>query len=111
MKKLHILWTSDNPITAHNMVLLYATNSKLQNWWDEVHVIIWGGSAQLVAEDVQIQEKIRLAIQAGVTFSACIRCAQQCNAVEVLESLGVDVVKRGAPLPQILQSGEPFLSV
>jgi hypothetical protein len=41
-KKLYILWTNADILTSDKMVMMHATNSMLQNWWDEVLVIIWG---------------------------------------------------------------------
>lgn len=38
MDKLNILWTTDNKETALNMVIMYATNSKIRVWWKNVNV-------------------------------------------------------------------------
>lgn len=37
-KKLYILWSNQDPVTAEKMVFMYAyaLNSKLRKWWDEV---------------------------------------------------------------------------
>ncbi len=29
MEKLNILWANDNPLSAHTMVFMYATNAKI----------------------------------------------------------------------------------
>ena len=42
VRHLNILWTNADPLTSHNMVVMYATNAILRQWWDEVTVIIWG---------------------------------------------------------------------
>jgi hypothetical protein len=41
-KKLYLLWTNADPITSEKMVMMYGINSKLNYWWDEVTIIIWG---------------------------------------------------------------------
>ncbi len=87
-KTLHILWTNADINTSLHMVMMYATNSMLRHWWDEVTVIIWGGTAPLVAENELVQEKMKLAMQAGVKFSACIACASIFGVVDKLKRHG-----------------------
>lgn len=111
MEKLNILWVNDNPNTAHTMVLMYATNSLLRSWWNEVEVIIWGASAKLVAEDKAVQERMKLAMDAGVKFSACLACAIQFSAVEDLKAIGVDVRPMGAELTEILKNDGKLITV
>ncbi|MGB3368267.1 MAG: hypothetical protein WBA54_12305, partial [Acidaminobacteraceae bacterium] len=60
--KLNILWTSSDLITAEKLVLMYGTNAVIQNWWDEVEIIVWGASAKLIAENELVREKIKHAI-------------------------------------------------
>ena len=47
---LVVLWISRDPEAARNMALMYAKNSRLKGWWETVHLIVWGPSAQLLAE-------------------------------------------------------------
>jgi len=58
---LYILWANDNPITAKEMVFMYGLNSLVYGWWDIVTIIIWGATARLVSENIEIQQQIRLA--------------------------------------------------
>ncbi len=111
MDKLNVLWTNDNPQTAHTMVFMYATNGKLKGWWDEVDVIIWGATAKLVAENKEIQDRIAIAQQAGVNILACIACATQFGVVEALENLNIDVKPMGEPLTQILKTNATLLTI
>ncbi len=111
MEKLNILWVNDNPNTAHTMVFMYAVNAKLNHWWDEVDVIIWGASAKLVAEDKSIQERIKLAQHAGVNIRACISCAVQFGVDEELKALNIDVKGMGIPLTEIIKSGEKLITI
>jgi hypothetical protein len=110
-KELHILWTNDNLDTSQFMVMMYATNSMLNQWWDSVTVIIWGATAKLVAENDTIQERLKIAQHAGVKFSACVACARQLGVVEKLETLGVEVIGWGEPLTNIIQGGKPLITV
>ena len=109
--KLNILWTNDNPITSEKMVFMYAVNSKRHNWWDEVTIIIWGATANLVSENLRIQELIREAQQEGVHVSACRACAEQLGAKETLEHLDIEVIYWGEPLTQILKDDEKLITI
>lgn len=110
-RKLHILWTNADPLTSHNMVMMYAVNSLTHQWWEEVTVIIWGAAADYVAKDGDIQEKIRVAMHVGVKFTACIQCAINLGVRERLEEMGIEVKGWGVPLTEILDSREPLLTV
>lgn len=41
-KKLTILWTNADPITAELMIFMYTEASIGRGWWNEVEIIIWG---------------------------------------------------------------------
>lgn len=111
MKKLNILWCSDNIVTVEKMLLMYAVNAMMQNWWDEVVVIIWGASARLVAENAVIKQRIEIAQLAGVKFEACKACADQLGVSEKLSDMGINVYGYGDRLTEILQDGENLLSI
>ncbi len=111
MEKLNILWVNDNPITAHTMVFMYAINSKIHGWFDEVEIIIWGPTAKLAAEDESIQEKIERAIQAGVSVKACIACANMLQVTDKLKSLNIEVYGMGLPLTNVLKANEKLLTI
>ena len=108
---LYILWTNANVLTSDKMVMMYATNSMLQHWWDGVTVIIWGATAQLAAENPLIREKIKLAAHAGVRFSACKACADQLNVTQQLIDQGIEVIYWGQGLTDILQGNEKLITV
>ena len=110
-KSLHILWTNADLETSRFMVMMYATNSMLRHWWDEVTVIVWGAPARLVAENEIMQDSMRTAVQAGVKFSACIACATQLGVVEKLEALDIELIKWGQPLTEILQNGGHLITI
>ena len=110
-KKLHILWTSGDKQTAHMMVFMYAINSLTNRWWDEVTVIVWGPAVKLAAEDVSVQDKIKMARDTGVDVSACISCAAQFEVVDRLKELGIGVVPWGAALTELIQTNAPLITV
>ena len=110
-KEAKILWTTDNKETAINMVLLYAHNAKLKGWMDEVSVLVWGASQQLIAQDKEIQEKVKSMINDGVKVIACLKCAQNMDIVEGLEACNIDIYYTGELLSSWIKSGETVISV
>tara|TARA_Y100001933_G_scaffold129539_1_gene129187 strand:- start:1311 stop:1502 length:192 start_codon:yes stop_codon:yes gene_type:complete len=48
--KLYILWTNADEITSDKMVMMYAINSKLRDWWKEITIIVWGSPNKLIEE-------------------------------------------------------------
>ncbi len=109
--KLNVLWVNDNPVAAHTMVFMYATNAKLRGWFDEIEVIIWGPTAKLTAEDEDIQERIKLAQHAGVKIKACIACANALGVTDKLKSLDIEVDGMGLPLTNILKENERLITI
>ena len=111
MKHLHILWTNADETTGKLMVMMYAKNAMENHWWDQVTVIVWGGTVKLLAQSPALQEEMAQAREWGVHFTGCIACAQELGAVEEMERLGVELYKWGPPLTELLQSGQPLLTI
>lgn len=110
-EKLNIIWTTDNAETAINMIAMYATFAKKNKQFDEVCVIIWGGSNILIKKDSSIQNAIKEMISAGIIVRGCRSCAENMGTTELLESLGVDVDYMGRPLTAILKEKEYLLTI
>jgi hypothetical protein len=108
---LYILWTNADLDTSLRMVMMYATNSMIHRWWEHVTVIVWGATAKLAAESEQVREAVRIAMNAGVKFSACIACARQLGVVEQLEAQGMEVIGWGEPLTRLLKNNEKLLTI
>ncbi len=109
--KINILWTNDNVITSEKMVLMYATNSMINNWWSEVAVLAWGATTKLIADNQLIQEKIKMAMHIGVKFIACKACADQLEVTEKLVELGIDVKYVGDYFTDIIKEGEHLITI
>lgn len=109
--KLLVLWTSDNKETALNMVFMYAENSKLNGWWNDIILLMWGGSLKLVSDDEDIQEYLEVLQKVGVKLIACRRCAENYNLVERLKTQNIDVMYTGELLSDWLKSGNKLLTV
>lgn len=111
MKHLHILWTNADIHIAQYMVMMYATNAMLNGWWDKVTVILWGATAKLAAESDVIKDRIVIAKQAGVEFSACIACANQLGVGEALRGQEIELKGWGEPLTELIQTGAHLLTI
>lgn len=109
--ELYILWTSGDRETALSMVFMYALNAKLKGWWEDVTLIVWGASSKLLAQDEELQGRIRQMIDAGVDVVACVACANMFGVTKILEELGIEVKAMGHPLTQLLKAGKQVLSV
>lgn len=108
---LYILWTTDNPVTAMNMIMTYGGNSLLRGWWDEVTFILWGASDQLVATDATIQARIRELMDMGAHFTACKHCAEVLGVSSQLKELGIELKYWGEPMTELLKSGKTILHI
>ena len=108
---LYVLWTNADAITAEKMVFMYTINSLIHGWWEKVTLIIWGAPAKLVSEDINMQKKVKEALDAGVHITACKACADQLGVTEALEKLKIEVKYWGAPLTEILASEERLLTI
>lgn len=109
--KLTILWTNGDEITSEKMVMMYGINAKLKNWWDDITIIIWGAPAKTITDSEVLQEKIKMAIHAGVHVSACKACADQLGVTDLLMSLGVEIKYWGEGLTEILQNDGKLLTI
>lgn len=100
--KLLIVWKSDNDIDINNFITPFAYNTKKHNWMEDVSVLIWGASADKIKEDNNAQEKVKKLVEIGIHVLACKFCADQCEATNVLEGLGVEVKYTGEYLSEKL---------
>ncbi len=110
-RHLHILWASGDPVTAEHMVLMYATNSLLLKWWDEVTVIVWGAAQLVVKENASVRESMEKAKEAGVKFTGCLSCAMNLGTEDAMKEAGVETIYWGGKLAELQQNGKHVLSV
>lgn len=108
--KLVIVWTSDDPYVAERVAFMYAHNAKINGWFKDVTLIIWGPSAKLAAENLKIQEELKAMQKDGVVIEACIACAKAYGITDELKALGFDVKGMGKPLTDYLKSGAKVLT-
>ena len=96
--------TSGDPDVANKVCFMYTHAAKKAGWFDEVMLIVWGPSALLLAEDSDLQEKVRKMKEDGIILKACITCANSYQVTDKLTQLGIEVIPMGVPLTEIIKS-------
>jgi len=102
--KLAVVWTSGDPDVAHKMCLMYTHAAKTAKWFDEVTLIVWGPSSRLLANDKELQVKIKAMMASGVVVEACIVCANMYGVTDDLRAMGIEVKGMGRPLSDLLKT-------
>lgn len=108
--KLAVLWVSGDRDVAEKSCLMYTHAAKKYGWFDEVVLIVWGPSSKLLAEDEELQKKVKAMQDDGVILEACIACANMLDVTDDLKALGIDVKGMGVPLSDYLKKGYHVLT-
>lgn len=108
---LLVLWTTAEPDTAINMVLMYAYNAKVNGWWQDLTLLIWGSSPRLLCADGLVKEKVAEIRDIGVRVIACKKCAENLGLVDKIEAMGIEVFYTGEFLTDWLKSGAPMITI
>jgi len=101
--RLCVVWSSGDPGVAKNVCFMYSHNAKRQGWFGVVHLVVWGPSAKLLAENEELQKEVKAMQETGVVVEACVVCAKNYGVVDALQKLDIDVKPMGAPLSQRLK--------
>ncbi len=111
MEKLNILWINNDKIVATYFLEMYTINSMKNDWWDDIKVIIWSSSNNLIKEDKEVQCIIRDMIESGVKVEACKVCSDALGTSDLLRSLGVDVKNMGVHLTKYIKDGTKIITI
>jgi hypothetical protein len=106
MSKLLVVWKSNNDIDIHNFVIPYCYNAVVQEWFDEVELLIWGASQEKLMSDPIIQQRVVNLVKNNITVYACKMCSDKVGATSILESIGVNVRYTGDLLSNRLRDKE-----
>lgn len=104
MNKLLIVWSSGEIEVAKKMVLLYSSVILPRGYWDEAHLMIWGPSAKLLAENEELQKMLSSVKDTGVKLSCCVVCSDDYGVTAQLEAMGVEAIHTGELLTEALKS-------
>lgn len=101
--QLCVVWSSSDPGVAKNVCFMYTHNAKRRGWFGDVHLVVWGPSAKLLAESEELQDEIHAMEKSGVVVEACVACAKNYGVADTLKGLGIDVKPMGEPLSDRLK--------
>jgi hypothetical protein len=104
MDKLLIVWSSGEIEVAKKLVLLYGSVILPRAYWDEAHLMVWGPSAKLLAQNSELQEMFAKVLDSGVKASVCVVCSDDYGVTEQLKVLGVEPIHTGEFLTQALKN-------
>lgn len=108
--KLVVVWSSDDPMVAKRIALMYPHAALKNKWFDEVTLVIWGPSAKVISENIELQKKLSQMKEDGVEIKACIACSNEYGVTEILTNLGYEVIPMGVPLSEYLKKGYKVLT-
>jgi hypothetical protein len=106
LNKLLIVWSSGEIEVAKKLVLLYGSVMLERKYWDEATIMIWGPSAQILAQNRELQEQMKVVRDSGVKFNACVVCTDDYGVSDTLKELGVALIHTGEMLTEALQSDD-----
>jgi hypothetical protein len=107
---LVVLWSSGDPAVAEKVCLLYTHAAYKYDWFKKVTLIVWGPSANLLAKNSELQEKIKTMISDGIHVEACIVCADSYGVSDKLRDMGIKVFGAGKPLTNYLKRNYSILT-
>ncbi len=70
-----------------------------------------GPTQTLMAEDREIMDKLHHLQDIGVNVSACLTCAKKIGVDAILEKEGIEVIRWGKRLTELMQNHKHVLSV
>lgn len=104
MDKLLIVWSSGEIEVAKKLVLLYGSVILPRGYWDEAHLMVWGPSAKLLAENTELQAMVAKVIESGVKASVCVVCSDDYGVTEQLREMGIEPTHTGEFFTQALKN-------
>lgn len=103
-KKLLIVWASGEKEVATKLILLYGSVMLERNYWDEATIMLWGPSAKLLAQDEELQERVKIVQESGVKFNTCVVCSDEYGVSKELQKMGIELIHTGEMLTEALQN-------
>ena len=107
---LVVLWTSGDPEVAEKVCFMYTHNALKRGWFKKVILIVWGPSANLLANNSRLESQVKSMISDGIKLQACKACSDSYGVSKKLEDIGVEVIYMGVPLTNYLKSGYSILT-
>ncbi len=103
--KVFVILSSQDREVLLEVGFTYPFNTAVHGWMDEVKIIFFGPSEKLVVNDVEVQGRLKEALDAGIHVMACKWCADRMGIADDLEALGIEVLYVGPVISELLKSG------
>jgi len=107
-ENLLIVIATDNVDSILKFPLLYGGVSLPREYWKRVHIMFWGASIMCAKNNEKIRIKVQDMIKDGVEFSSCIVCANEYEATDSLESIGIVCNHTGELLTTALKNDDTW---
>jgi hypothetical protein len=108
--QLCVVWSSGDPGVAKNVCFMYTHAAQRNGWFGNVHLVVWGPSAKLLAENEELQANINAMQKSGVVVEACVACANNYDVADELRARDIDVKPMGVPLSDRLKGSWKVLT-
>lgn len=108
--ELAVIWSSSDKNFSRNTVFNYALNAKYRDLWSDVYFIIWGPSAKLLAEDIEIRHNVDEMRSKGIKVSACAQNAYSYGVCDALMQMGVEIKGMQQPVAELLRRGAKVIT-
>ena len=103
-ENLLIVISSEDKEVLSKFPLLYGSVILPRGYWNKAHIMFWGPSIKLIAQDKQLQKSIKEIQKTGVKMSACVVCVEDYGLVKSIKKQGIKVNHTGELLTKALKS-------
>ena len=107
---LVIVWSSHDREIALKTALAYTLNSKLNGWMQNVTLIVWGPSVELLATDKEIQNVLSSINQAGITILVDKKCVEEYKLTKEIKALNFEIKSMGKPFSDFIREKRTILT-
>lgn len=93
--------------------MMYAINAKKNGWMDDVRLIFFGPSEELIAnpdENDDFLDLLKTAMETGISPMACKAVSEQKHITENLELKGIDMEYVGGIISAYIKKGYEVLT-
>ncbi len=101
-----LLWLTSGDRSKLKWGLLWGVNAKRHNWVDEVRVVVFGDSEQVILHD----DELFASVQEIEGSLFCRRVAEIEDTVDALERKGAELAYVGQPIAEAIKDGYTVLT-
>lgn len=83
---------------------------RAHGWWQEMHLIIWGPSVRLAAQDAEVAEQLDDVLDSGVSTRVCKLCTDKYHVEEFYTQRGIEPGYVGSSLSDLIRQGEKVIT-